>query len=399
MTREAVARMGFEGAAPAAFGGGPGRRRRVALVIANLGWGGAQKVMVSLANAWAQRGWGVTLISLGAEPPLMYFPVHPEVAIVYLGVSRHSSHPLSAVVRNTGRFLALRRAIGESGAAVVVSFLSTTNIRTLIATLGLGRPVIVSERGDPQRDTLGPIWRWLRRLTYPLAFRLVAQTEPALGCFAGAVRRRGVVIPNPVEVPPAPVVTTARTIVAVGHLDPVKGFDLLLQAFARCAAAHPDWSLTIWGEGDHRRQLEEVARGLGIADRVAMPGRSDRPGGWVEDAGLYVLASRHEGFPNALAEAMAAGLPVIATDCPVGGPRTLVAHGQNGLLVAPENVEALAAALDGLMADPVRRRLLGEAAWASMGRFASPLVMARWTELVEEAAGHRLAAAPRWRRN
>lgn len=373
-------------------GASPGRsramsRRRVALVIANLGWGGAQKIMVAIANAWVARGWQVTLISIDADLAPSYFPPDPRIERVYLAVSAPSSDPLRAVLRNGRRLLALRRALRRSRAEVVLSFLSATNVRTLMAATGLGVPVVVSERGDPNRATLPRVWRILRSLSYPFAFRVVAQTDAALVRLGPLARRRGSVIPNPVVVPPQAVDGNRKTVVAVGHLAPVKGFDLLLKAFSRCVARHAGWELVIWGEGPQRHELAALVAALGLAERVSMPGRTRQPGTWVRDAGIFVLSSRHEGFPNALLEAMAAGLPVIATDCPVGGPRVLVDHGRNGVLVPGEDVAALAEALDRLMGDAAQRRALGEAARRSAGRYAFPEVIGRWTELIEEAAG------------
>jgi glycosyltransferase involved in cell wall biosynthesis len=343
--------------------------------------------MVTMANHWIEQGWCVTLISLDAEVVPSYFPVHPAIGVMHLGVFSRSPTPLHAAANNLQRLAVLRRAIRGCQADVVISFLSTTNVLTLLATRSLGVPVVVSERGDPARASLPKVWRMLRMLLYPTAYRLVAQTETALACFPAFIRRRGLVVPNPVVPSRQPDAPSRRTVVAVGHLVPLKGFDLLIEGFARCASAHPDWRLIIWGEGPERARLQALAERCGVARRVELPGRSAKPGAWLETAGIFVLASRHEGFPNVLVEAMAAGLPVVATDCPAGGPRAMISDGRDGLLVANEDAAALARALDRLMADPEARRTLGEAAARSAERFSLPRIMARWTVLVEEAAG------------
>lgn len=176
-------------------------------------------------------------------------------------------------------------------------------------------------------------------------------------------------------------------VVGVGHLVPVKGFDLLVQSFARCAVRFPEWRLMIWGLGSEETRLRALADEHGIADRVDLPGRSATPGSWLNSAGIFVLSSRHEGFPNVLLEAMAHGLPVIAADCPIGGPRTMVTDAVDGLLVPAEDIEALAAALQQLMSDPILRRNLGQAAYESVGRrYAMANIMAIWTALVHQAA-------------
>ena len=375
---------------------------RVTLVIANLDSppGGAQRVMVTMANHWAAEAWQVTLIALDAGLERSYFPLHPAVRVVYLGVAGESPTPLHGAAANLRRVVALRRAVRASDPHLVISFLSTTNVLTLLATRGLGVPVVVSERGDPRRGNMPRAWRLLRTATYPLAYRLVAQTEAALACFPARIRRRGVVLPNPVALPALPAGEAPKTVVGVGHLLPVKGFDILIEAFARCTHQHPDWRLVIWGEGADRAKLEALAGRLGIGDRFELAGLSTTPGAWLAAAGIFVLASRHEGFPNVLLEAMAAGLPVIAADCPVGGCRALIEDGKTGLLVPKEQIDAMAAALERLMADPITRQRLGEAARRGTEAYALPRIMERWTALAKDAvAAHARrstrAAAPR----
>ena len=145
----------------------------------------------------------------------------------------------------------------------------------------------------------------------------------------------------------------------------------------------------LWGEGPDRGSLLALARRLGVADRVRCPGRSETPGGWIGSTTIFVLSSRHEGLPNALIEAMAAGAPVIATDCPVGGPRSVIAHGLDGLLVRPDDAGTMAAALERLMASAPLRSRLGTAAVKSADRFAEPAIMAQWTTLIGAAVAAR----------
>jgi len=360
----------------------PSPARRLALVIANLGWGGAQKVLTTMANHWAAQGWEVTLISVDARRVDCYFPPLPQVKLVYLGAATRSAGPFRALLHNARRILLLRRAVRAVGAEAVVSFLSATNVLTLLATRGLGIPVIVSERGDPDRALLPLLWRHARTLTYPLADSVVAQTEYALARLGRTVRRRGTVIANPVSSCGVRPDTQGRQVSAVGHLVPVKGFDLLIEAFARASRNHPDWRLVLWGEGPDRGILLALAQRLGVADRVRCPGRSETPGGWIGSTTIFVLSSRHEGLPNALIEAMAAGAPVIATDCPVGGPRSVIAHGLDGLLVPPDDTGTMATVLERLMASAPLRSRLGTAAVKSAERFAEPAVMAQWTGLI-----------------
>jgi glycosyltransferase involved in cell wall biosynthesis len=170
-------------------------------------------------------------------------------------------------------------------------------------------------------------------------------------------------------------------VVAVGRLTRQKGFDLLLEAFAQCHHRHGQWTLRILGEGEEREALEFQASRLKITDAVELIGVVKDHEAHLRSSQLYVLASRYEGFPNSLLEAMAMGLAVIATDCPTG-PADIVAHNENGLLVPPNNVAALASAMDRLMADSEERQRLGVRAGEVVERFSLNKVMTVWDSLL-----------------
>jgi len=168
----------------------------------------------------------------------------------------------------------------------------------------------------------------------------------------------------------------------MGRLVEQKGFDILVEAFSRCATKHSDWSLVILGEGPQRTRLEAAAAELGIGDRVHLVGQVREPDTILKGADLFVLSSRYEGFPNALVEAMACELPVVSTDCSSGGPRDIIRDGVDGILVPPRDVEALASAMDRLMADQDGRQRLGKSAAEVVERFSTTRVMKVWDDLL-----------------
>jgi glycosyltransferase involved in cell wall biosynthesis len=356
---------------------------RIALVISSLGAGGAERVMITLANYWAARSRAVTLLTFAAPGSQPYYALDPRVTLRNLDVVA-SNRRLCSLRQSLRRVFALRRALRSIEPDVVISFLAKINIITVLATRGLDVGVIVSERNNPERQVVNPIWRWLRLRLYGVADRLVTPSRGVLTSLPVAIRGRGRVIPNPVDLPnSSPVRRDSRTLVAVGRLDEQKGFDLLLPAFARIADRHPEWRLVIWGDGELRTELEALRDRLGLTDCVQLPGVTERPGQWVDDAALFVLSSRYESFGNVITEAMAAGLPVIATDCP-WGPGEIVQHGVDGWLVPPEDIAALAQGLDLLMGDAALRARLAAAARRSVRRFGRARVMALWDELVAD---------------
>lgn len=367
---------------------------KLALVISSLGGGGAERVMTVLAKAWADAGNDVTLITLASRAQDRY-PLDPAVKRVALDVAGRSSNPASAITNNLIRVRALRAAIRNGRPDAVVSFMANTNVLSVIAAAGLRVPVIVSERVFVQAQPPRGIRSLLYRLLYRRAAAVVAQTRRA----AYDIERRAacatVVIPNPIWREPTPCPDECRdpgrappadprrhTLLAVGRLAPQKGFDLLLAAFASIADRFPNWNLTILGEGRARAALTQVAASRGLEGRVALPGFDNGVRAAMRRADLFVLSSRFEGFPNALLEAMSEGMACASFDCQAG-PRELIRHGENGLLVPAENVSALADTLATLMRDGNLRARLGARAREVGALYSLPAVIGRWNALLD----------------
>lgn len=358
---------------------------RLTLVISSLQAGGAERVMTNMANYWAAHGREVTLLSMDAADAKPFYPLDPAVRLIGLGLLRPSTNIAAAVLNTATRVRHLRRALQRSRPDAIVSFIDQVNVLTLIASRGMAAPVIVSERSDPAHWPVNAWWSWLRLRTYPWADAVVVPT-PDAGRFFENPRVRTAVVPNVVK--PARMCARAFDasasplwITAVGRLGPEKGYDLLIAAFARIAARHPAWHLRLVGGGPLEDDLRRQVRALGLEARVHFTGRVANVYPLLGESDLFALPSRIEGFPNALGEAMAAGLPVVAFDCP-SGPRALIRHGIDGLLVPPQDVEALAGALDRLIEHPDERAALAARAPEVTDRFSEEAIMNRWNALL-----------------
>ena len=382
----------------------PGRPRHVAFVVATLGPGGAERVLTLLAGGQVERGDRVTIVTLAGDDWPPHWPLHPGVEHVALGVLSQRRSIADAVRQTIRRWRVLRATLRRLRPDVVIAFMDTTNVLTLAATTGLGIPTLVAERNDPHEEPLGRGYELARRVLYLRSAAIVVQTAQAGRYFGGRLAARVRVIPNPVVVPlgrerarrsaggAQSGVDPRRRVVAIGRLTPQKGFDLLLQAFARIAPSRPGWQLTIHGEGPERRNLEDERRALGLDDRVDLPGVTADPAAALQAATIFVLPSRWEGFPNVLGEAMAMGRPVVAFDCP-SGPAELVRHELDGLLVPPADVAALAESLARLMDDPHLCALLAARAPEVRERFALERVLDAWDAAIREAAPRGLSHA------
>jgi glycosyltransferase involved in cell wall biosynthesis len=269
-------------------------------------------------------------------------------------------------------------------------------VATLLATLALAIPVVACERIDPTRHTIGRIWTLLRRLLYPHAAAVTVQTESVSKKFGQLISGMNLqVVPNPISVmlaERAPMGDTGRSsrqrLVAIGRLTPQKGFDLLLDAFLRVARDFPTWDLWIWGEGEERQRLETQIASLGLERRAFLPGQTDSAWDEMEGAEIVAVPSRYEGMPNVMLEAMALGRAVVAFDCE-SGPREISDNGKGALLVPPENVEALASALQRLMTDEAERRRLGKAALSVRDRYSMQKVLLLWESLFSKMGSAR----------
>lgn len=358
----------------------------VAIVIADLGGGGAQRVVTTLAGAWSEAGRGVTLITL-SDATGDVFPTPPAVRRVTLGLVCASESPLGGLIANLRRIWVLRRAIVESRVPVVISFVGATNVITVLASIGLGKRIVISERNDPTRQSLGLVWNLLRRLCYPLASQVTANSRSTLRALAAYVPEVKLALtPNPVLTPKLNPTLHGndRFMLSVGRLHPQKGFDVLLRALATSGARRDGWRLKVLGDGPLRQALHEQADELDVADLVDWLGYAPDPFPWYASADAFVLPSRYEGMPNALLEAMAMGLPVIVTDaCP--GPMEYVEQGVSGVVVTVEDADALARAMDRLMGDGEFAKRLGrEGRSRVVTNTALPCVMAAWDRALDQ---------------
>lgn len=205
-------------------------------------------------------------------------------------------------------------------------------------------------------------------------------------------------IPNSV---PEPVVRPSEgdrnVIVTAGRMHHVKRYDLLLQAFAQLAGDFPDWQLRIYGDGGEAAKLRTMVHELGLAGQVLlMGGFSPIESEWAKGS-IAVVTSSAESFGMTLVEAMRCGLPVVSTDCPVG-PREILTHGEDGLLVTNGDADAVAAGLRTVMADGELRRRMAAAALRNSARYDPAAIAARYVELFEDAAGRRAAAGGKYRK-
>jgi glycosyltransferase involved in cell wall biosynthesis len=382
------------------------KSKKVALVIPHLGPGGAQRVVATSANALAEEGIETHVITIlddradayKLNPRVCRHRVEPKEKkgkSTFLVNGLNSSAPQSRklerlkgpiqklvsaaylrqiVLRPLGvahfgltlgaRARWLRCKINAIEPDAVLSFLTQTNILTILATRGLGVRTVVSERNDPRLQKLRRRVVFLRNLLYPCADVVTANTYGALKEMESFIPKADLAfLPNPIRsyATTSSACLAGPTFVTVTRLVEQKGVDVLLKAAAQAFEHLPKWRLAIVGDGPLCAELKLLANELGIEARVDWYGYIADPIALVRAADVFILTSRFEGSPNALLEAMACGLPSIISDASPG-PTELLGT-QAGLIVPTENIDATAQAMITLAQDQQMRKKMGAAAF------------------------------------
>lgn len=351
--------------------------KRLAIYLPSLRGGGAERIMVTLANAFADRGFKTDLVLAQAEGPYLT-DVSPNVSLVNLDSSR--------VATSLPKLVSYMR---RERPDAMFSALNHANVIALLAKRfsGVKMRLVVSERNtlSPSRRHLrqsrGGLVQHLMRLTYPWADGVIAISNGVaddLSSTIGLSRDRIDVVFNPVDLafvrqlaeqtflhpwfgPDEPPV-----ILGIGRLVEQKDFPVLIRSFAQLRAHRPA-KLVILGEGVLRSELQDLIAELSLSEDVALPGFNENPFVWLRQSAVFVFSSAWEGFGNVLVEAMACGIPVVSTDCP-SGPSEILENGKWGRLVPVGDVEALAHAMATTLDDVSHPNVSARAADFSVDR-------------------------------
>jgi len=348
-------------------------REKIVIITRNMVGGGAERVIAQLANYFASQGKNCNIITLNDDE--VFYKLDPSISILPVGEKSGSK-----VKDKLLRYRQVRKMVRKLQPDLVLSMPEEIGVYVLLALLGTKIPVYVSERNNPWVMPDVKVTRILRTLMYPFAKGLIFQTEMAKSFFPESIRRKGVVLSNPVDAQRIPEQHSGereKVVVAAGRLSPQKNMPLLLKAFAAFSAKHPEYRLRIFGEGELREELTELAKSLNIAQKVEMPGRSTVLLEKMNPSAMFVLSSDYEGMPNVLLEAMYMGMPAISTDCPSGGPKELIEDGVNGLLVPVGDEQALCAAME-KMTDPAYAKRLADNALQIRERLTSTDIFVSW---------------------
>lgn len=368
------------------------QKKNIAIVVSAMNLGGAQRVVSILCDHWIKSGYEVSLISTFTGNKTNHYEVNKSVKLFYLAEYKFTFGNRS--LKLIFKLLQLRRIFKELETDVIISFLTRVNIASALATFGMKRKLVICERTWTPFATLNKNFYWFYRQLFANVARIIVQTDQSKNwLYENFSNSRVTVIPNPVSYPlpiqkersvsPFKLISKNKKIIlASGRLHKFKQFDLLLQAFSKIYHLYDNWDLVILGDGDERKSLQSRVNNFGIQARVHMPGSVGNISDWYNASDIFVLSSLVEGFPNVLLEAMAYGLPCISFDCNTG-PREMIEHNKNGLLVAPaEKSEGLAAAIKKLIDNPDLRENISSKSRNIRDKFSINNIMNIWDDVL-----------------
>lgn len=324
---------------------------KIVFVLPDMPGGGSERVVAMLANEYVKRSYEVAILLFAGSQ--VAYPLDERIEICIAGKAS-GGNPLIQL----NRLVRMRRFYKKNKGCYIFSFCVRGSIFSVIAAAGIPHRFLVSERNDPTRIS----GKRLRDWSYRKAEKLILQTEDMKRCFAEDIQKKSAVIPNPAsgDMPEPYQGERKKRIVSVGRLQPQKNHKLLLDAFAIFHKVYSDYELHIFGVGDLEEALRQQAKDLNIDEKVIFRGFSSDVQHEIWDSAMFVLSSDYEGISNSMIEALAMGVPVISTDCPVGGSRMYIDDGVSGILTPVGDKKALADAMLKIAGDSELARKFSE---------------------------------------
>ncbi len=399
-------------------------QKHIAMYIGSLQKGGAERVMVNLADYFFDQGYKVTLVTTyladdeyevrhaawkrvpaGAdravlvsntdENPVWIDPEGGEkdgIGRVFSALLK--SEQKGRVYNLQERKRKLERIWKELKPDVILSFIGKNNIMALSTATREDIKVVVSVRADPNMEYNTFARKTSVRATFGKAAGIVVQTTGARDWFPAFLQKKCVILPNslnPSFIRKRYVGIREKKIVMVGRLDANKNQAMVMEAFKEATKdKYSDYKLVIYGDGPDRLKLQNLAISLKIDSKVEFKGMVKHVAEHIEKASIYILASSQEGMPNSLIEAMSLGLACISTNCPCGGPADLIVDGINGLLVPVGDVNAMREAMEKLLGNEVLAESFGKAAMRIQEKYAPDVVNAKWKEYLDDIMQERI---------
>jgi GalNAc-alpha-(1->4)-GalNAc-alpha-(1->3)-diNAcBac-PP-undecaprenol alpha-1,4-N-acetyl-D-galactosaminyltransferase len=353
--------------------------KKIMFIMHQINYGGAAKIFTFLANGLSECGNKVEIytfngneLSYTINDTIKYFPEKK----IYKNL----------LLKRVLPFIGIYKMINKNKPDIVISFLPNSNLYSIIASIFNKNKVVISERSDPFFEK-GLLLK-LKRYFFNFADGAVFQTNGAMDYYGKKLKAKSIVIPNPVTVKPTsplPYYERNKEIAFVARFYiKQKRQDIMIKAFQRIVQIKPGINLVFYGDGDDMEEIKKMVLDIGLNDNVIFAGKVKNIETVLQKSMIYVSTSDYEGISNSLIEAMALGLPVIATDSSPGGARLLIKNMENGIIVPRGDIEKLADSILFLLNNPEYSDKLGKNAQKIIQTYCPEKIINSWNDYLDQ---------------
>lgn len=352
----------------------------IGFIISGLRDGGAERVITNLARMYCERGYKTIVITFSRRED--EYPLPENTNRYVLNEPTFNKVGIIAMVQ---RYARLRKICKKEKLDVLVAFIGGAITYGILATACLPTKCVISVRNDPQTIYPGLFNRIFSKWLLSKADGAVFQTREAQNWFPIKLQKKSTIIFNPLhpsfyEIQCSP---EADLVITCGRLKRQKNQQMLIESFKDVVKEIPPARLNIYGEGPLEKELLSLVKKYSLENNVFLKGRISDVPSVLAKASLFVLSSDIEGAPNALMEAMAAGVPCVSTDCPCGGPKMLLGQNERGLLVNVKDKNGMAKAIVRMLKDQALRECCTIASKHYSEKFREESVFTAWNNFIK----------------
>jgi GalNAc-alpha-(1->4)-GalNAc-alpha-(1->3)-diNAcBac-PP-undecaprenol alpha-1,4-N-acetyl-D-galactosaminyltransferase len=359
-------------------------KKKIAFLIYNLGPGGAERVLSTLANNFSDS-FDVHVITIVKTN--FFYPLNQSI-------KKHNcreneiikSNIFSSLAENFRLYKKIKFILKHEQINLLIGFMTTSNVLGCLAAKSLKIPCIISERTNPHFGKSNFFWRNLVKYSYPKANYIAVQSQSVKNFYKKiADENKIIILPNPLskELCISKKIDQNRdnVILNVGRLIKSKNQDLLIKAFSK--VNNENWTLIFVGDGPLLEEYKKIANDLNLDEKVKFVGKTNDVATYYNTSKIFVFTSKYEGFPNALIEAMYFELACVSTDCP-SGPSEMINHEESGFLIPVGNQNLLETYLKKLMKNESLRISIGKKGYEKSTDFEEITVANKWKSLIEK---------------
>ena len=305
-------------------------KKKVIFVIPDLEIGGAQKILIYLGNYLAEKGFNIEILVFKFFNRKNY-NLSKEIKVKNLSSYGVSKNIFQKIISNVNRLIKLRIEIKRRKPSILISFLTTANILTLISTIGLKKKIIINERNDFTKKKLHYIWKILRIIFYRFAKKIIINIPNIKKNFFFTNSNKTIFIPNPSTFTFSKKrIKKEKIILTIARLTHQKNIEILIKSFSKSIAFKKKWKLIIIGDGEEKKKLYELSKKLNVFKSIIFKKKIRKIDIWYKKASIFILPSRYEGMPNVIIEAMQSKTAIIGSN--ILGIKYFIKNKLNGII-------------------------------------------------------------------